>query len=138
MRCFETQIAETNAKLSEFESKNALHTRRIEGQDDRIAELESQKPLDLEQKAPSEQIKSEHASCKQFESRLASERKTCQELIETEVKSLPTWLHGLTAMFNARNENLTSIPDAGFYDREEKQQEQNQAEMLLCVMPCEG
>jgi len=39
MRCFETQIAETNAKLSEVESQNTLHTRKIEGQDDCIVEL---------------------------------------------------------------------------------------------------
>jgi len=65
----------------------------------------------------------------QFEPRLASERKTCQELIEAVVKSLPTWLQGLTAMFNPRNENLMSILDARYDDREEKRQEQNQAEI---------
>jgi len=41
--------------------KNASHAHEIEGQADRIAEQESQKPLDLEQKAQNEQIESEHA-----------------------------------------------------------------------------
>jgi len=53
VRCFETQFAETKAKLSDVESKNPLRTRKIEGQDDCIAELESQTPFDLEQKAQS-------------------------------------------------------------------------------------
>merc|ERR1719502_976921 len=61
MWCFETQIAQTNAKLRELESKTAFHTHKIEGQDC-IARLESQKPLNLEQKAQNEQIESEHAS----------------------------------------------------------------------------
>jgi len=39
---------QTSRKLSEFKSKNALHICKSVVQDDRIAELESQKPLDLE------------------------------------------------------------------------------------------
>merc|ERR1712137_1217621 len=50
-------IAETSTKHTEFVSEHELHTPKIEGQIDRIAELESsQKRLDLEQKAQSDRL----------------------------------------------------------------------------------
>merc|ERR1712007_43748 len=64
----------------------------------------------------------------------ASERKTCQELMELGIKSHASGIQDLSTMFNARIEDiedLTSCLDAGYDDREEKQKEQNQAEISL-------
>merc|ERR1712137_170210 len=57
-RCSQLEhIAETDTKHAELVSEHALHTRKIERQIDRIAELESsQKRLDLEQKAQSDRL----------------------------------------------------------------------------------
>merc|ERR1712007_245310 len=62
----------------------------------------------------------------------ASERKTCQELMELGIKSHASGIQDLSTMFNARIEDLedlTGCLDAGYDDREEQQKEQNQAEI---------
>merc|ERR1712137_822237 len=181
-------IAETSTKHTEFVSEHELHTPKIEGQIDRIAELESsQKRLDLEQKAQSDRLsllQQEVTQCfeetraelnvefqnrhrwraevgeicrknnqrcsqleermrgvetriaehnlkldqhsnllnfatfrDQFKSRLTSERKICQELLEVGVKSNTSELQYLRDTCDARFKDLTRILNAEYADR---------------------
>jgi len=142
-QCFEQTSAEWNVKFEESHTwhaevlkicpKNNEWCSQLEELTQRLETETMEQKLKFDQQSELDHTGAAPVNFEtfrdQFESRLTSERKTFQEFIEAGVKSHASGLQDLSTMFNARIEDLTSCLDAGYDDREEKQKEQNQAEI---------
>jgi len=136
-QCFEETRAELNvefqnghrwrAEVGEICRKNNQRCSQLEELTQRLETHIAEHNLKLDQH--SNLLKFE-TSRDQFESRLTSERKICQELFEVGVKSSASELQNLRDTCDARIKDLTSLLDAEYADRKEKQEKQNQVENL--------